>query len=73
MFFKKKPLDINGSCFDCEFGKPNPISGDVMCKYKGIVASNGICKKYKKNLLAVQPRKKRSVAGDFTPDDFSLD
>ena len=73
MFFKKKPPESDGSCFDCEFGKPSSISSDVMCKYKGIIAANGICKKYKKNLLAARPRKKRSVAGDFSPEDFSLD
>ena len=73
MFFKKKPLDINGSCFDCEFGKPNAITEDVMCKYKGIVASGGICKKYRKNPLSAVPLKKRSIAGDCKPEDFSLE
>lgn len=73
MFFKKKPLDINGSCYDCEFGKSNAISGDVMCKYKGIVAANGICKKYKKNLFAARHPKKRNVTEGFSADDFSID
>lgn len=73
MFFKKKVPVPDGNCFTCEFAKPNSISDDVMCKYRGIVSGNGICKKYKKNLLAVRPPKKRSVAGDFSPEDFSLD
>ena len=74
MFFKKKKVAMpDGSCFDCEFGKPNAITGDVICKYRGIVAPSGICKKYRKNLLAVRPRKKHSVAGDFSPEDFSLE
>lgn len=60
-------------CGTCEHGKMNPATDDVLCKFKGIVAQNGICKRYKKNLLSLQPKKKRLLPDDFNPDDFSLD
>ncbi len=73
MFFSKKKVNPEGNCADCEFGKGSSISDDVLCKYKGIVAPTGRCKKYRKNLLAPPPPKKRGIAGDFTPEDFSLE
>ncbi|MDP4118565.1 MAG: hypothetical protein Q8873_05180, partial [Bacillota bacterium] len=61
-----------GHCADCEHGKLSGISGDVICKYEGIVSPSSCCKKYKKNLLAARPPKKRNIAGNFNPDDFSI-
>ncbi len=73
LFFKKKVINSDGNCSNCEHAKINSASDDVLCHYYGIVSPGGICKKYKKNLLAYQPPKKRSINTDFTPEDFSIE
>ena len=73
LFGKKTLVPPEGSCHDCVFGKSGSINGDVLCEKHGLVSASGYCKKYKKNLLAERPRKKHSIAGDFSPEDFSID
>ncbi|MBQ3053293.1 MAG: hypothetical protein IJC89_00115 [Clostridia bacterium] len=73
MLFSKKELNPDDNCSNCQHGKASAISDDIMCTYKGPVSATGKCKKYKKNLLAVRPKKKHIFSGDFTPEDFSID
>ncbi len=73
MFFKKKIKNIEGSCFDCQHAKSSSVGSDVVCNYYGIISSTGICKKYKKNLLAQRPPKKRGIDTSYSPEDFSIE
>ena len=60
-------------CGLCVFKKDIEASDNVMCKYKGIVSKEHICKKFQFDYLILNP--KRRKVPDFTgfsAEDFSI-
>lgn len=59
MFFRKKRKtcpDENRMCMYCENAETLGDSGVCICKIKGVVSSEGVCKKFKFDLLKLKPR-----------------
>ncbi len=72
MFFGKtgaKCPDENRICLYCEHAEEVCGSEACICAYKGVVRFDGLCKKFKFDLLKVKPRlPKLPQAGEFTFD-----
>lgn len=59
MFFKKRKTicpDENKMCAYCENAGGIGDSGVCVCKLKGVVRADGICKRFKFDLLKLEPR-----------------
>ena len=65
--------DIEKKCATCQFGTLVEGTLDVMCKKKGMVAHNFICKKYKYDIFKKKVRRKKALDNQFTAEDFSID
>ncbi|NLM49916.1 MAG: hypothetical protein GX196_03060 [Clostridiaceae bacterium] len=61
------------ACKYCAHSKAIKYNTDFLCKYKGVVGANFICKKYKFNPLAVEGRRRKLDFSKFTAEDFSID
>jgi hypothetical protein len=60
-------------CCNCKRGRSIPLTDDVVCPLKGVVASNYSCKKYEYNLFLIKSKRKRKINLDeFAYSDFSI-
>ena len=62
---------LQKKCEYCLFGTPLGNDGEIICKYKGIVNSDDLCRKYKYDPLKRMPRQPK-ISENYTPDDFKL-
>ncbi len=79
MIFKKKRgifsevTDVSKICATCKFASPLCATDDLMCKKKGLVASNYICRHYDYNRLMKRPSRKRNLSTDkYSAEDFEI-
>ena len=52
----KKNLDYEKVCLFCEFATPLRVNDNVLCKFKGVVSEDFVCRKF-----AYDPLKRRPM------------
>ncbi len=68
-----KAKDQVPMCCNCKRGRLIPLTNDVICPIKGVVAASYSCKKYSYNLFLKKPKRKRVINPDeFSEKDFSI-
>ena len=65
--------DIEPKCASCQHGRAIAGTLDVMCEYRGIVAYNYRCRKYKYDIFTKKIHRKKRIETGFTAEDFSID
>ena len=66
--------DVSRICQLCVSAKKLASRDEYMCCIHGIVEANYQCNRFKYNILARQPRRKRDVKDlGFTQGDFSIE
>lgn len=65
--------DIEKKCATCQFAKKIDGTMDMLCKTRGVVSYNYICRKYKYDIFKKKIHKKKSLDTNYTADDFSID
>ena len=80
MFSKKKKrglysevTDVSRICATCKFASPLHSVDDFMCSKHGLVSRDYTCKSYDYNRLMKRPPRKRTLGGNYTAEDFSID
>ena len=69
----KKMFDktIIKKCGHCLFGTDLGDDGEIICKKRGIVNKNDLCRKYKYDPLKREPQK-QIISDNYSPDDFKI-
>ena len=67
MFDKTLPK----KCEYCVFASPIGDDRDMVCKKRGIVLRDDLCRKYKYDPLKREP-KKQLISNNYSPEDFML-
>ena len=63
---RKKDTGEEKGCFYCEHSTPIMDTDACVCDIRGVVKGEGLCKKYKLDLLKVKPRQPRVFEGEET-------
>ena len=69
----KKMFDKNviKKCEYCLFGTAIGDDGEIICKKRGVVYKDDLCRKYKYDPLKREP-KKQTLSDNYSPEDFKL-
>lgn len=69
----KKMFDktIIKKCGHCLFGTNLGDDGEIICKKRGIVNKNDLCRKYKYDPLKREPQK-QIISDNYSPEDFKI-
>ena len=69
----KKMFDktIIKKCGHCLFGTDLGDDGEIICKKRGIVNKNDLCRKYKYDPLKREPQK-QIISDNYSPEDFKI-
>lgn len=60
-------------CANCTHGRLVPTTDKVLCKHKGVVSSDYLCKKYTYNIFLKETRRRRDLpVEDYSEKDFRL-
>ncbi|HCC00304.1 MAG TPA: hypothetical protein DEP42_03675 [Ruminococcaceae bacterium] len=65
------PKKAYAACRHCTHGKLASEESRVLCRNKGIVDADYVCRKYRYDPLKRIPHR-RPTLPDFSPDDFKL-
>ncbi|MDP4132975.1 MAG: hypothetical protein Q8882_03080 [Bacillota bacterium] len=72
---KKKPgFDISEykSCANCKNSREIIQDRILLCRKKGIVSFDGLCRKFDIDLLSINPKKVRTLSSALSDEDFSI-
>ncbi|MBQ6847525.1 MAG: hypothetical protein IJO62_01240 [Clostridia bacterium] len=69
----KKMFDktLQKKCKYCLFGTPIGYDGEIICKKRGIVHNDDLCRKYKYDPLKRIPRTPK-ISVNYSPEDFII-
>lgn len=65
-------MDDYRACVNCLYAREVIKDQLLVCKKRGSVSQNSVCRRFKLDLLALRPRKARSASSSFSEDDFTL-
>ncbi len=68
------PVDLDDyhTCANCLYVREVVKEKLFICKKRGSISQNGVCRHFKLDLLALHPRKLRNASSSFTEKDFTL-
>lgn len=63
--------DLPKKCEYCLNATPLGSNNEMVCKIRGIVNSDDLCRRYKYDPLKREP-KKQIISSDYSPEDFII-